>query len=392
MKSATLLLLLILIEVQVALSQVKVPVLCDGKIVEKEYKTYDECNCTSWAIDYYENSAKGGKQFNKSRSKVIELADYWCQRWAKSDGKTYTHSEPYCDDGKLCGSLSKNFLNAIKSSLKEFNEELDKLKNIYYGIPIVKRSSPGLVGYLRFIQRAVKASEKAYNKTLEYQKNPLKEIENALNIEAIEISKLAIQTKENIIQLQKIIDEGIADIDSVKLAEKKFSHISKKQLADDEKLNQALMKKLEKDFDEEHHSKNDETITTSKSSCANNSTKIGNASGQNTFNYKTSQTSTKKYTFFTWQNNNGSVFNLYLSKVVEFTDESWDSVWKSMQEKFKQYMKLRGIYFSGSDQVNHFPAVETREAATKLKQSTITKHASLFGSKDSRSSLSFEIN
>lgn len=322
----------------------------------------------------------GGSCYYNSYDKALEAAKKESNNW--HDGKCTWYDNTkysiYIDNQSFCGNsindtatAINDLLHKVNPFLKRYLSEIKNFRRQYKGQPYKPR-----------------AIFKEYNALIDQAE------ENANNLE-IQLNYI---TNTSLTEIEKAFHELQLEEQELKKATESLvsnptnNSTSQKKLVDEEKLNQALMKKLEKDFDEEHNSKNNETVTTSKSSSSNNSTKIGNASRQNTSNYKISQTSTKKYTFFTWQNNNGSVFNLYLSKVVEFTDESWDSVWKSMQEKFNQYMKLRGIYFSVSDQVNHFPAVETREAATKLKQSTITKHTSLFGSNDSRSSLSFEIN
>ena len=113
--------MLLLIKSPIVFSQVKVNVLCNGKFIEREYKTYDECNCNSWAIQYYENGNNGGQEWGKSRSRIIEVADHWCLSWAKWDGKAYSHSEPYCNDNSFC--------EAVPKTIEEFRIKLRALYN-----------------------------------------------------------------------------------------------------------------------------------------------------------------------------------------------------------------------------------------------------------------------
>ena len=108
-------------------SQVKVNVKCSGTITEREYKTYDECDCNSWVIQYYENGVKSGQEWGKTRSRTIEIADHWCESWTKWDGNNYTHDAPYCDDSKLCGTVPKTieeFRLALRNLYSSWQLEL----------------------------------------------------------------------------------------------------------------------------------------------------------------------------------------------------------------------------------------------------------------------------
>ncbi len=145
---------------QTIYSQVTIKIRCNnGAFKEVVYKSYEECDCKSWGIDYYENGNKSGKEFNKSRERIIEVADYWCQRWSKSDGKTYTHSEAWCDDGKYCNTINLTvsddykgkFIDLIKNWTIDLADAYQKYKgyNGAIGQPILTQVSTEYLGTIQ---------------------------------------------------------------------------------------------------------------------------------------------------------------------------------------------------------------------------------------------------
>jgi hypothetical protein len=173
-------------------SQVTVMVRCGDNFSEKTYPSYETCGCTEWAVDLYNprnSMKKWGSISNSSRDKVereLKQARDQAHKYKGLFEFDWDHtSDIYCRAGIKCGPLTKSSYDAVLStnvmkSIKDLQDKLKTLRELYESLPYIERSKPGLAGYAQFIKRASKEALDTYQKVLDYQKEPMKEVEDAL--------------------------------------------------------------------------------------------------------------------------------------------------------------------------------------------------------------------
>lgn len=257
--------------------QVKITVKCNGSFSEREYRSYDECNCKWWVVQYFKDGVKDGIEFSKSRERVLEVAEHWCRRWSQWERKTYTHGEPYCDDMAICNPLNKDFIShfsSLHTSWELATAEAFARYKEYEGIGLPSvgsmmiewaselQESVRRAGELKemldsYMERAtnelaakIKEFESAptqFQSRSDYYENKIKElIKKEKKLPEKKPEKAGTKTNGNTIEFS---DSGQKnDMTRTKIK-------SKKEMEAEEKINETMIKKLEEDFDKEKRTK-----------------------------------------------------------------------------------------------------------------------------------------
>ncbi len=183
---------------------------CNGVMEERCVPSKEDCGCSEWRVAYYRKDNpqhEWGGVSDPSYAKVEQQLQKdlaWKDPNPNSNLVFTLHSQIYCTKGQLCNrtSFDVTLFDKIVRAVKELKAKLDQLRQAYDDFPVVERAKPGLAGYLTFIEDADKAADKAYQKAMEYQKQPLKEVEEELNADVSTLNGAYLDASEKILYIQ----------------------------------------------------------------------------------------------------------------------------------------------------------------------------------------------
>ena len=156
---------------------------------------------SKWGYNSYERASSAAK------SETSNWKDGKCIFY---DNKNY---KIYIDDSKFCSNSISNtnkggtkfnfiFFNSVMKLVNDLKEKIARIRQSYDDFPTVDRAEPGLIGYLKFIKDAEEVANKAKAKALEYQRQPMQEIEDALKSTVVELNNYNSQANQKITALQ----------------------------------------------------------------------------------------------------------------------------------------------------------------------------------------------